>query len=351
MVSKEGERMSYFKSNKALTLVEIIISLAILSIVLMIIFSFYNFGTKTFSKGKDEYNSQSNARLVSDYITDQVRLSTKVTLSDYTIDTTFENKYSYFYVDGNIVYHKKWNGTSHDNQIFTDLVNSISFTGSNDDLTLKVTGIGNSKEYVLTSEIPMPNLYLNPSENVVGSGNMIKYSKLEEFVYDGSTPSAGELTINNSPPIGYKTISYSHTFSATGGVSPYTFILKSGVLPSGLIFDSNGLISGTPTEAKTNEIIIEVTDSSEPPIKTSQTFNITIVGTVTATFIKGDESATNPSPPSKIVTIGEKYGELPVISRPGRTFGGWYTEGGILITSDSYVTTTSNHKLVANWIK
>ena len=49
--------------------------------------------------------------------------------------------------------------------------------------------------------------------------------------------------------------------AASGGVSPYTFALTGGSLPSGMIL-SNGTISGTPAAAGAYQITIGVTDSA-----------------------------------------------------------------------------------------
>ena len=49
------------------------------------------------------------------------------------------------------------------------------------------------------------------------------------------------------------------------GTAPYTFALKSGEeLPTGLTLESDGTLSGTPTAAGIYEVVITVTDSSEP---------------------------------------------------------------------------------------
>jgi large repetitive protein len=54
---------------------------------------------------------------------------------------------------------------------------------------------------------------------------------------------------------------YTQGFSATGGNSPYTFSLRSGVLPAGLAFTSPTTITGTPTTAGNYEITVRVTDA------------------------------------------------------------------------------------------
>ena len=54
---------------------------------------------------------------------------------------------------------------------------------------------------------------------------------------------------------------------------------------------------------------------------------------------------------SLTVTVGEPYGQLPVATRPGYTFTGWYaaSNGGRQITAETLVTNSENHSLYAHW--
>src|SRR5439155_21017292 len=54
---------------------------------------------------------------------------------------------------------------------------------------------------------------------------------------------------------------YSQSFTATGGVTPYTWSL-SGTLPAGVTFSGTGVLSGTPTQVGAFPIAVQVTDSS-----------------------------------------------------------------------------------------
>ncbi len=55
-------------------------------------------------------------------------------------------------------------------------------------------------------------------------------------------------------------VAFTYTLSASGGTSPYTFSLASGILPTGLTLANNGTISGTPTVAGTFKFIYQVRD-------------------------------------------------------------------------------------------
>lgn len=50
---------------------------------------------------------------------------------------------------------------------------------------------------------------------------------------------------------------------------------------------------------------------------------------------------------SKQVKLGDPYGDLPIPSKPGYSFNGWYEEA--LVTSESVLTTPCDKTLVAEW--
>jgi uncharacterized repeat protein (TIGR02543 family)/prepilin-type N-terminal cleavage/methylation domain-containing protein len=346
---EEGDRMTYIRKKHGFTLVEIIISIAIMGIVLMTIFSFYNFGSNTFIRGKDEYAAQSTARLANDYIFDQLRLATTASLSNSN-PGTLDDDYSYFYVTGGQLYHYKWTGTMHELRTIADSIQSISFGGSSDNLVVSITVKNNKQVYNSESNLALPNLKINPNQSITGTGISIKYSKSEEFAYSGDSSSSQPLSSGiNNPPIGRVLMSYSHQFSASGGVAPYSFSLADGSLPSGLYLNVNGSLSGMPTGAGINTFKVTVIDSE---LNTdTREFSITITDLCKVTFNKNASSASDPSFISNDVNINQAYGSLPTVTRPGKDFKGWYTaaSGGIEITSTSIVTNPNDHTLYAQW--
>jgi len=86
-------------------------------------------------------------------------------------------------------------------------------------------------------------------------------------------------------PSGQINVAYSHTMTAAGGTSPYTWSITSGTLPNGITMSSGGVFSGTPTESGDFPITIEVED--QVPDTASKAFTLTIA----AAPVQGDERA------------------------------------------------------------
>jgi hypothetical protein len=71
--------------------------------------------------------------------------------------------------------------------------------------------------------------------------------------------------------------SYSAGIAATGGTTPYTWSISSGVLPGGLALNtSTGSITGNPTNAGTFNFTAQVSDSGNPAQTTNKAFSIII---------------------------------------------------------------------------
>ncbi|WP_199228409.1 putative Ig domain-containing protein [Caulobacter sp. D4A] len=84
------------------------------------------------------------------------------------------------------------------------------------------------------------------------------------------SPASGAL------PGGQAGVSYSQTFTSTGGVTPTTFAVTAGALPPGLSLSTNGLASGTPTSTGTYNFTVTATDSSGNNYTGSASYSITV---------------------------------------------------------------------------
>ncbi|MBX3300743.1 MAG: DUF4082 domain-containing protein [Nitrospira sp.] len=101
----------------------------------------------------------------------------------------------------------------------------------------------------------------------------------------GSTPltvQATPLTITTtSLPNGSLNVVYTATLAASGGVTPYTWSLNSGVLPAGLVLaGSTGIISGTPTATGTFNFTARVTAANGQSVTKSLSIVVSTVATL-----------------------------------------------------------------------
>lgn len=68
---------------------------------------------------------------------------------------------------------------------------------------------------------------------------------------------------------------YDQALTATGGTSPYTWSVTGGSLPPGLSLSTSGEVTGTPPTAGTQDVTVQVTDSSG--LSASQAMAVTVV--------------------------------------------------------------------------
>ncbi|HEU4887081.1 MAG TPA: hypothetical protein VFV49_04280, partial [Thermoanaerobaculia bacterium] len=79
-----------------------------------------------------------------------------------------------------------------------------------------------------------------------------------------SVVATGDDTLTLGPaslPAGVRTLNYSTTLTASGGVAPYYFVLTGGTLPPGTTLSGAGILSGTLTTAGTFNFDVMATDS------------------------------------------------------------------------------------------
>ncbi len=94
---------------------------------------------------------------------------------------------------------------------------------------------------------------------VTDESNPPKSSQKDFTVTIGTPPSI----VTQSPlPASIVSQNYSQTLTASGGTSPYHWVLASGQLPPGIALSDAGLVSGIPSAAGTFTATIQVTDSA-----------------------------------------------------------------------------------------
>ena len=119
---------------------------------------------------------------------------------------------------------------------------------------------------------------------------------------------------NAPPPLVVSTVTLPRAYlrqpfrariEATGGVPPLKWELTQGFLPSGIVLDSDGELSGSPTEAGEFRFTVMATDSRKPAQQISQELLLSVI-----------------SP------LGARWGQYPRIN-------GQRLEGSILVSNET----------------
>ena len=158
--------------------------------------------------------------------------------------------------------------------------------------TLKATGGALPYRWSLSSGALPGGLSLDASTGEIsGSPTVAGTFNLTVQVDDASAPALNDqqalsLTILPSVPAlditttalpdGVVGMFYSQTLQATGGMTPYQWSLAAGAPPDGLILDSTGVISGTPTADGAVNFTAQVDDAGIPSQTDQQALAIRI---------------------------------------------------------------------------
>jgi prepilin-type N-terminal cleavage/methylation domain-containing protein len=179
----------YLKKSKGFTLVELIVTLVILSIVLAAAFSFFIFGNKTYNRGINQYSVQSNIRLASDYITKEIRYATQIEVLpfDSSIEDIINNPLANMDAYENyIVYHdEKIKRVSRymSDSYYIGSGGNLNFSSSSGEiLNVHIDGIDNGQAYDIDSEISPLNLDISSSTINVASGDVIRYVTADNYL-------------------------------------------------------------------------------------------------------------------------------------------------------------------------
>lgn len=148
-----------------LSLIELILTLALLGIIFTFMFTFFQFNYSTFFRSISEYDIQSSLNNVSRFIEEELRYSNQIKIIDN--NNFFEDK-NYIYRENGVIFLK----TNEDiiKKITDDnivLIERISFKLSGNLVTYEITGKSkiNNEEYTVKSTIELLNIK-NSSEKI-----------------------------------------------------------------------------------------------------------------------------------------------------------------------------------------
>ena len=177
-----------------------------------------------------------------------------------------------------------WRGYGYDTHSITSTPSSLFTDAANDDYTLK------SGSPAIDAGTTLNDI----TDDIAGTSRP-QGDGYDIGCYEREAPVADLEITTTSLPGGTVDVSYSQTLAATGGVTPYSWSIYSGSLPSGLsLGSSTGTISGTPTSSGTSYFTVQVTDDQATPDTDTQALSIEIsAGTQTEkTYQQGLDSYT-----------------------------------------------------------
>jgi len=124
----------------------------------------------------------------------------------------------------------------------------------------------------LTGSIPGSLLLTDNNLNVSAATQSISLSGI------GTGTSSLSFTLPASTTLSPGTVGVAYsevTFQATGGTSPYRYIISGGALPAGMSLNTTGLLTGTPTAGGAFSITVFAADADS--LTGSQTYSLTIL--------------------------------------------------------------------------
>jgi prepilin-type N-terminal cleavage/methylation domain-containing protein len=259
-----------FKSG--FTLIELIVTIAIIGIVLTMAYSMGAFGSMSFNNGAAKSDIQSNIRLAANYITKELRYSSNAIILT-ELPTTPDSTRNYIYVDNDGILKQYYNG---------DITNVLGNTSNNSSKTLEFT-IENSETVYFniqenykdqTFQLNSTILLLNIGDSTLVNGTGAVISYITEPII---------TNINAKPVQSISITAPSTSISINGGmlqltsnltptdasIKTVTWSVDDSTLAS---IDENGLLK---TVTGTIGKVIKVTATAQDGSGVSETYTVT----------------------------------------------------------------------------
>lgn len=177
MSGKGGRLISDLTDKRGLTLVELIISLALLGVVLSVGYSFYAFGNRSFDVGENRSVLQRDIRAAAAFITKEVRYTNRLRLTEFPESPPRED-HSYIFLEESALKHIDGTGSL---SVKTEVnVTALAFSARTINnrivLSFRIEGEKDGQRYAIESEVLLLNV---SSYSGAPSGSTIRYRKPE----------------------------------------------------------------------------------------------------------------------------------------------------------------------------
>ncbi len=197
----------------------------------------------------------------------------------------------------------------------------------------------------LSGQLP-PGLTLSPTGQLSGTptgGGTYRFQvQVTDSASSPQVTSARYSIVVVTPPlsIGSRSLpgatvesAFSVQLLANGGVPPYTWSVRSGLLPSGITLSNTGQLAGTPTMAGVYPVNIKVTDSSANPLTTHILYRLVVAAiplSITTRSLPGGTVGSPYGMPIPAAGPGEPSYGMAMAATGGTTPYFWTTAAGAL---------------------
>ncbi|MCF6460071.1 hypothetical protein C3E88_03270 [Clostridium sp. Cult3] len=165
-------KMNNLPKNQGLTLLELILTIALLGIVSLLVFSFFQFNYNTFNKSVDKYDVQSNLNSCRRKIEGELKFATEINI--YEERNSFKLDKNYIFLDENTIKLQTSDGKLVNLLEGNILANSLQFKQKGNLLNLKLEAKINNEIFITDLSIELLNILDSNTDEKEGA--VIEYT-------------------------------------------------------------------------------------------------------------------------------------------------------------------------------
>lgn len=176
------KRLQILRTNKGMTLIELIVVMILMGIVLTMIWSFFAFGNTMTNVSSDQYDVQTVTRTAVSGIEGEIRYATSMEILSTVPSQTQINSstYSYIYLSGGKLYSSIYDAdtSTRTNKEYDGDFDSYpasyfgKSTTSTSSIVIVLSNTQDDQDYRLSEELKLVNVVLNTTTKTVQGGSM-----------------------------------------------------------------------------------------------------------------------------------------------------------------------------------